>query len=426
MTTTKTRTRMVSDIDIGPGGTSNDTAIVQAALDVGAAGTGCEVVGRPGVTYTVDTLTVYSKTMLRGNHSIFQQRTANTPVLDINNRDDVTIDGVYLKGNVAVATNFSATNSGDKALKISNNSSNITVKNSTVTRFAFIGLWAEQSVNINFCDNLIFENSFGTWFRGVSYGKVTGNRIRDTCMYSLTPSEAQLTSGVALESTDGHAFGVCKHIVIANNVISGLPYSQAIFAHAGKWVTIANNVMINVSIAVSLNAFNATDELSYIAVTGNVGEGTLASSLPTESDVGVNVQGGGPTPLLQKITVTGNTMHAFNRVSLNVGLGGYVFQATSGLIVSGNVADSCGGNGFVFVDAEEGASVVGNSSMATVAIGTTQNGYLWSSAPRALFVGNMSAGINGANGVGNKVVGALTNMLRANNHTYDVTTPESP
>lgn len=439
-------------------------------------------------------------------------------------------------GKLASGSGLLAPVSGDRCISIYN-SNHIWIEGNYITRFGQFATFCQQSTNIQVTNNVVFENAFGFWFRGCTGGTVIGNNIKHTAMYSLTPITAQLASAIAFESTDQNPYGISSNFAVVGNRISEFPYSQAVFAHALLKSTIADNVCDFVSICVSLNPYNTTDQISYVTVSGNVGEGTNASSLPTTSDFGIFINGGGctggcpligtvtpgsgytdgiyfnvpftgsgghrcdsagspyiasatvtisggavksftdlgvlpngcggvvtyvngdvlsmataniggtgsgflytltsasaggTTPVIQSVTVTGNTMHAFNRVSLDAGEGCFVFGYTRGLTVSSNSAQACGINGMVFVSDEQGAVVSGNNVINPLFASATQNCFLWLAAPTATMMSNMCMGANNAAGVGYKIVGAVTNLKFKDsggvllNGAFDTTTPSSP
>lgn len=516
------------------GGTANDTVAVQAAFTACGAAGGCMLVCTQGVTYTVSTITVSSNTYLDGSGCVFKQRVQGASVFVGVGATNVHMASFSLRGNLVSGSGLAGGISGDKAIAFSGNSSNLWFHNFYITRFGLYAIYIEQSSGVNITNGLIFENAWGTWFRGVSDFNIANNRIKHTAMYNIVnPNGNQLNSAIAFESTDQNPYGISKRGTVTGNVISEFPYSQAIFGHALEWVTITGNTCYQTSICVSLNPYNLTDTVAYVTVGNNIGEGTNSATLPTDSDAGVVINGGpcsagscpligtvsggsgysdgiyfnvpftgsahrcdtggtpyiasatitvaggsvasfsdlgvlpyacsgtisyvvgdvlsatgigpgtgftytltsvtgGNTPLIRGATVTGNTMHAFNRVALDTQIGCYSIGYTDGLTMTGNVADSCGANGYVFKVEEVGAIVSGNTSRNPVAVGTTQNGFLWLGAPRATMTSNMATGANGANGIGYKVVGAVTNFKWKDsgavilNGSFDNTTVNSP
>lgn len=530
-------------IPIPGGGTSNDTASVQSAATACTSAGGCQLVCAQGVTYTVDTIFIGTNTTANFAGCKFKQRTQGTSVFSLGTNvgnssigvTNVRLTNVYCIGNT-VGTGLAAAISGDRCVSIYANSSNIWMTGSYITRFGQFALFCQQSTNIHFDDNTVFENAFGFWSRGCNVGTVNGNIINYTAMYSTTPVEAQLASAIAFESTDQNPYGVSSAFTVTGNTIKNFPYSQAIFAHALLNSTISGNGCFNVSICVSLNPYNLTDNLAYVTVSGNTGEGTNASTLPTVSDSGVVVNGGGctggcpligtvvggsgytdgiyphvaftgsgghrcdsagtpyiatatisisggavksftnlgvlpdgcggvstyvngdvlsvataniggtgsgftytltsasaggTTPVIQGVSVTGNTMHAFNRARPDAGIGCFTIGYTQGLVMSGNTGIACGNNGFVFTSSEEGAIVTGNTAINPIFI-AAQNCFLWLASPRAAMGTNMCSGANNALGVGYKVVGAVTDFKWKDSGglvfggAFDTTTTNSP
>lgn len=476
------------------GGTSNDTSGVQAAFTACEAAGGCVLLCGTGATYTVDTINVSSNTYSYGECT-FNQRTQGTPIFLGTGVSNVRLSQFKLVGKLASGSGLLVPVSGDRAIKFVANSNNIWLDHLYITRFGQYAMYIEQSTNIDIQSNYVFENAFGVWFRGVSQGVVANNRFNHTAMYSLNPIDTQLVSAIALESTDQNPYGISTDIVISGNNIKDFPLSQAIFAHAGIRITVANNICDSVSRCISFNSYNTTDTISSVTMTGNIGEGTSALTLPVNAafDTGIVLAGGactsgscpnigtvaggsgyvdgiffgvpmtggtgtgltatitvsggsvksfanlgvlpnangsgylvgdvlsaslsggsgftytltsvtgGLTPIILDSSVVGNSMHAFNRIVLDPGGGCFYIGSTNNTTVSGNIANACGVNGYVFVAEETGSTVTGNSCNSPRVSAATQNCYLWAGTPRATMMGNMASGANNAVGTGYRV-----------------------
>lgn len=515
------------------GGTANDTVGVQSAFTACNSAGGCRLICEMGKTYTVDTITVSSRTQAYLDGCTFQQRTQGTPVFSATGQTDILFEGLRCVGSLASGSGLASPITGDSCINIKStlgvlnsalDSKRHRVTKSYFTRFGLYPIFFQQSEDVYVSDNIIFENALGIWFRGVTNFVIANNNCNWTAMYSLTPTSNQLASCIGLESTDQNPYGISTRGTIANNLLQNYPYSQAIFAHAAKWVTITGNVCYNVSICISLNAYNTTDELQQNTMTGNLGEGTLASTLPTDSDTGVSLGGGGCTsgcPLIGTVaggagyvdgiylnvpltggsgtgatahitvsggavrsfallgvlpvsagtgyivadvlsasaanlggagagftytltsvtggntpnptqnSLVGNTMHAFNRVRLSTGVGCYTLNSTIKTVVTGNLADGCGKEGFAFAAEEQGSIISGNTATAIVTSGGIQRGFVFLGAPRVTLMSNMASSFGGT-GTGFLVSGATANMKWkdsgsvALNGCYDVGTCVNP
>jgi parallel beta-helix repeat protein len=274
-----------------PGNTSNDTSGVQAAFN---ACVNCHIVCAAGVTYTIDTVTVSSNTYVDGSAGCtFHQRTQGTSlfVLPGAGATNITFFRTRMTGNLASGSGLPAYIDGDYPIFFQN-STNVTFDSNYVTRFGNRAFFIRQATGFTAKNNYITQNAAGIWLEGVNYFTVTNNTFKQTAMYSLTPTFSQLASAIALASTDQNPYGISSHGVISGNVISDLPLGQGIFAHAAKWVTVSGNQIDNVSQCIGFGTYNATDALYYNTITGNICEGSQATTLPAPFDTGIVLSGG--------------------------------------------------------------------------------------------------------------------------------------
>jgi parallel beta-helix repeat protein len=398
-------------------GSTDDTTAVQNALDFGAA----NVFFAPCTGYSIGVVTPSSNQRLYGPGLIIQDATGAN-VIDINNQDNVIVDGLRIQGVVAVADDYDSAASSNTLVYIRGGSTNITVRNCYLTRSQYFGILVESGSQIHCVNNEIVECCFGIRFTGVTRGSMTGNIFRDCVMYTLTPTVTQFCVGLVLDSTEGHAYGLCSQITIANNVIKKIGYGQAILVHGGTNWTITGNSIEDATMAISVNPFNATDTLSYGTITGNTCRGLTGATLPDDSDVGITVQAGGVTPDITDVTVTGNTIQAFNRNALQANSGGILVGYTKNVSVTGNTITACGCNGIVLTDVEEGVVVSGNNINTTVANGSdVQNGIRVRSTARGVIVGNLLYGMSNATAGTGIYFDAASNVRVAENRFYDCT-----
>lgn len=427
-----------------PGNTSNDTVGVQAALTACGVASGCSLVCVPGVTYTIDTVNFSSNTYLNGTGCIFKQRadglSSSSSTFSINGKINITLINVSMLGTATPGGNNPFGASGNSAIYIRGLSSNIRVLNSFITEFKYFPVQLENSSGLFVTGNYFYENWAGPRLTGVHNVELSHNIIDRTTVYSLTPTNDQFTAGIALDSTDGHAFGICTDIMMVGNRISNFPWAQAFLIHAGQRVTISANVIFNTSVGVSITPYNTLDVVEKVAVTGNDFDPTLIShaNFPLIEIANAAVQvtggpasGGGTTPSPTRVSVVGNTANGWNRAAMDPGQGCMYFTFTTGLILSGNTVSGCGGNGYYFGTDEQGAAVTGNTATNSTLIGALQTGFNWAGAPRAVMMGNMVSGMNSGTGVGYNVV-TVTNLKWKDgggvllNGSFDNTTANVP
>lgn len=418
----------VSVLDFG-GNTANDTTAVQAAFTAAANG---GTVYFPLGTYTFDTINVPSGVTVTGPGRIIQ-RTAGQRTFSLSGVNDVTFNGINWTGKAA-ATSGVATSSGSNEAIYTSTSNRVNVLNSYFTRSLNHALSANVGTDINFSNNQIDYCAHGTNFTGVNRGQIIGNRLHQTCLYSVTPTTNQFAIGIRMDSTDVNGTAsplnpICTDIVVANNVIDKYPYAQGIMAHAGQRLSITGNVVDGCSVGISLNPYNIFDNLQYASITGNHITGNAgASTLPgSPADTGIVVQGGpgnlGTTPVIQNVSVSGNSIFGANRVANDPGQGGMMIGYTTGVTVSGNSIYGCSCNGIVATSTEEGLVIVGNTISNILNAAATQNAVYYVGSPISLCASNSFTELGTSAGTGVRCAGVTTNLLKASNHTYNVTTP---
>lgn len=351
------------------GGTANDTAGVQTAFNY-CATWGCNLTCSRSTQYRINTITVGSNTTVSG--CTFRQIASGNHMFNIDSVQNVRFENNTFLGNT-VTSGLAAAISGDTPLWITNSTGVWSVGN----YFASFGLYTEYSKNskdIVIANNRSYAVAFGPRFMCSTRVTITGNIYKQTSLYSATPTSAQFALGPTLDSD---VCGVNSYVTMTGNIVQDFGYAQAYEVHSGYYITISNNLSINNSICVSVNLFANYDGGSRISITGNVCEG-LTFALPTDSDIGIAVTGGGSLPRPAWVTITGNTLHTFNRSNPTSSDACIIADSVDYLTISGNTMSDCGGNGIALFRSTS-ATISGNTIAGIVTAGGSNNGVLLAS-----------------------------------------------
>lgn len=154
----------------------------------------------------------------------------------------------------------------------------------------YTGVGAYGCTNIHVTNSLLYDCLQIIKFRGVEGGSIVGNRST-----GKISTLATFQSCIALDSTNGHAYGVCKDIIIRDNEINDWGNAEAFLMHAGQRIQFLNNKSFGCTIGLSVAAFDtgaADDIIEDVLVDGNYFdvETTLASG-DISGQAGVLVSG---------------------------------------------------------------------------------------------------------------------------------------
>jgi len=351
------------------GGTSNDTAGVQAAFNY-CTTWGCNLICSRSSQYTIDTITVGSNTTVSG--CTFRQRVSGNHMFNIDGVSNVRFENNNFYGNT-VTSGLPAAISGDTPLWITNS----TGVWSTGNYFSSFGLYTEYSKNstdIIIANNRSYAAAFGPRFVCSQRVTITGNVYRQTSLYSATPTNAQFALGPTLDSDP---CGVNAYVTMTGNIVQDFGYAQAYEVHSGYYVAISNNLSINNSICVSVNLFASYDAGSRISITNNVCEGNTFA-LPTDSDIGIAVTGGGTLPRPAWVTISGNVLNNFNRNNPTASDACIIADSVDYITITGNTLSNCGANG-VSLFRGISATIGSNTISGIITVGSTNNGVLLAS-----------------------------------------------
>jgi nitrous oxidase accessory protein NosD len=329
-------------------GSTNDTASLQAALDSGAT-----TIYIPEGQYLTDFLTV-PKNIKRivGDGELIQRTLYGCEgcvehpfrrgplgeggLLNIVDANGLVIEGLQFSGiPVSCPPGPSCPILGAKSPIYVLSSSHVTVRSNRFTGWQANAVYVQNSAHLNVFDNLIYGVSGGIRFTGVQHGIIANNTVRDTQLPAT-----QFTVAIGLDSTDGHSFGICRHIVINDNIVKSYVNAQALLVHAGEFVTIVDNVLDDVLIGISLNPFNLADTLSHAVVADNLYIGTSTpGARPGEGNVGIGVGGGPPEQAFipDHINIHRNIIQNANAVERQYSQGGIAVGFSDTVTVSDNI-----------------------------------------------------------------------------------------
>lgn len=390
------------------GGTSNDTTGVQAAFTACAV-SGCILTCPTQALYTVDTITVGSKTSVRGCN--FKQRTAGTSILSLSSVDTVRIQDSKFTGN-SVTTGLSAPNFADFPIGIQS-SSRVWIQNNYFTAFASYDIKSKQSSYIYIQNNYAYGVAFGSRLLCTTHAMITDNTWEHTSLYASSPTSNQFAIGPTLDSD------VCGHndyVTISGNTVLDFPYSQAYLVHSGSFVTISGNKAYNVSVCVSVNTFNNNDAIQNVSITGNACQASTGFTLPTDTNGGITVTGGSGIPSPIAVSITGNSLIGFGREFPDANVGCININLTIAATITGNVLQACGSNGIVVQGADRSFAIVGNNIDTIITGASNSNGVKIVSGSAAGIVSannmyTMSINVNNAGSGGNIKFTSLNQCL---------------
>lgn len=388
--------------------TTNDTAAIQAAFNSNAS----EIV-YPAGTYLQDTITVPATVKKISGSGLIKQRVGNTKFFVATNSTGLTIDGLKLLGAYNAGQTVSTS---DNTAILVQSSTGVNVLNCSINNIKGIAIHLQNTTSSTVQGNTISLCAQGIYLRGCSDVVINGNVIDTTILL-----DSVFTIGISLESTDGHAFGTCRRVAVTNNVVRGYKNAQGIMGHSGSAITIANNVVEDPVIGISINPFNATDICANISIVGNVVAPTDTLAGYSGANDGIIVQAGPSTPDIVDITISGNTVTNANRAtSVPTNQGGIRVGYTRRATITGNTITSARQNGIVLTSAEDGITITGNTISNVIANSSVQNGILILANAKGVIGSNWFGVIDDASGVGIRFSVASSIKLVGNNF-YQVT-----
>lgn len=362
----------VLDFGAAGDGVTNDTVAIQAALNAGAGN-----VYFPQGTYSVAQLTVPNGVRFIYGPGVLKQRTAGANVLYLSGVSDIIIDGIKILG--VAGTNEGAAASSNNGIFCTGGCYNVTVRNCRVDRMLYYPVYMEDTYDSRIEGCFFFQNALGPRLRGCRRVIIANNEVRQTCLASSV-----FTVGIGLDSTDGHALGFCRDIVIEGNHVTGFENAQGLLVHAGVRVTIANNIIQESAMGVSCNPFNATDDIANVAIDGNVIQ--AYSGTWTFGAIGntcIVVQGGPGTPDPTQVVISDNSCLDGNRSLQGANEGAIRIGYTTKTIVSGNTISFPYANGIVCTDSEEQVVIANNVITGVTAASAQENGIFFLAASKA-------------------------------------------
>jgi nitrous oxidase accessory protein NosD len=360
-------------------GVQDDSSAVSAALNSGVA----EVIV-PAGQYKVGPLAVPDTVRhIHGAGELLQAADAQN-ILNVVGVDNLQIEGLTFIG---VGGNLSE--SRNTGIDVSANSSDIRIFNNRFGGLRHHAVHVKGSTDLQIAGNRVIGVTQGIRATFCSRLRIINNYIAD-------PQYTGFSIAIGLDSTDTPPFGVCTDVVISDNVIENYHNSQAIMVHAGERVAIANNIMRNVLIGVSMNQFQLGDTLRDITVVGNVYHGTnVPLSPPGQGNYGL-FAGGDTTFTTEHIVIADNVIYNANAIVLDAGQGGIGLGYVDDILVEGNVIRSCVGSGIVLNNDKTRVLIRGNSITDVVAApDTTRAGiYVRAGPATGRIEGNVIDGVS--------------------------------
>jgi parallel beta helix pectate lyase-like protein len=326
-------------------GVANDTAAVQAAMNAGARAVHCEV----GI-FAVDTVTIPSTVRHISGACTLKQRSLNHNTFNVVRPSGLVIEGLTLEG--IPGSDIAANNNG---IFVSGGS-NVLILGVTCTGYRQNCVWVEDSSDVTVDRALGYGLAKGVQFRGVRRGAITNSVFRDTALPSTI-----FTIAIFLDSSSGHAFGICTDIRIANNLVANYANSQAIEVHAGQRVTITGNIASNVMMGISMNAAVAADTISDVTVSGNTIQGTATRFDGATGGAGIQAAGFDVRHPATNVAIVGNTVRSMNGALLDSSTGAIQAHEADNVTIMGNTIQSTAANAIVVGPAARGVLVSQNT-----------------------------------------------------------------
>ena len=360
----------VKDFGAVGDGVADDTAAVQAALNVGGR------VEFDGTSLVSSTLVVKSGTYLVGVNGggVKLASLANVHLIQNANYDsgldeDIVFDSLTLDGNVANQTNDGAYKHGIRLKNVSG----LVIKGCTIRNVC------TDCVNLISCENAQIINCVmhGAYNHAVTFQECHGLLGQGNVIYQCG-SKTDATG----YASSGHAFiGVnvaCNNVRIVGNYVYDMGDSCLRNERAGQGWVIANNIVVN----------SGKDS---IKVMGVVGSSTKPKANVISGNIVINAGNAGIVANGDGTIVTNNSIYGTGKNTAGAGVGkwfssapgiavldnsvdvvvtgnyvreayaiGIFFEGGSRGVISSNQVTACGTNGIELVN-HDGAAIEGNS-----------------------------------------------------------------
>ena len=392
-------------------GTTDDATALQDAVDGSE-----EVFIHPSlecVTASVITVPTTCRRIYGGG--TITQNAEDTNVLSATSNTGLIIEGIRFQG--ATTSDQTSTASSNDAIRLISCDEAV-IRDCHIRDFRYFGVYLQESDRTVIQGNRMIRVALPIRLRASDYCTIVDNIIDDSAV-----SDTVFTVGIGLDSTDGHALGICNHTAILSNIITNLSFSQGILVHAGRDTLVSNNIIEDCAMGISINPFNSTDNIDRIIVSNNVYEGPSAGTFTTNANIGITAQAGGTTPDINRIVIANNVVRDANRVRQNTSEGGIRVGYTVDSCVTGNVVYSAYANGIVITADEDNLLVANNNVTGTVAVSTTERGILVDGTGVIGTVrNNYIADIDGGNGIGIDLSNTSANLTVRDNDFYNVDT----
>ena len=343
-------------------GVANDTVAVQAALDSGRS------IVRINNTFSCSALTIPTTVKIIEGPGTVKQRALGTNLFSVTDSTQLTIRNLNILGAASLGTATAASSNDGITLT---DCSNVHIENCTISRFLFRPIIAKGTDNLTVTNNYFVENAVGPRFMGCKKVFITDNLIDGKCLV-----DAEFTTGIGLESTDGNSYPVCEDVVISGNTTKNLVNCQGVLVHGGKRVSVINNIFLNCTIAISFNPYNTVDYITYPTIMGNIiesydgawsfGSGTGGSAIVVQAGP---ASGGGDTPTIIGARIVGNMVLSGNRSKGGSNEGGIQISYANETVISGNVIQASKGAAIVALQCRR--LLMNSNTISTVLLGAS-------------------------------------------------------
>lgn len=242
----------------------------------------------------------------------------------------------------------------------------------TGTKWASIQRFSRYGVNLDNVTNFTVQ---GVTITNIAYAGVSVlaglvGRIHRNNISTITQPSGSFSYGIIMSRDSTVALAVSPRsyrILCTENVVDGVTGWEGIDTHGGEEITIALNRVSNTKIGINVsNSVNESSVATYAPINCTV-EGNICNSGVTDGSRREGIVFGGAgssTSVTEYATgiVRGNTIIGYGDDSTG-NSGGYFFQLTRGLNVSGNRAVACSRNAYFAYYQNAGMTFMGNTAV---------------------------------------------------------------